>query len=356
MLTEHQKTYFAAANTSNGFISYFDSIFDPNTLKEIIIIKGGPGTGKSGLMRRVAEEAEKKGYSVERFLCSSDPSSLDGIIIKEKGLAILDGTNPHTVDPKYPGAVETILNTGLFWNKTKLCENKEKIIPLIQEKNRYYKRAYQFLKAAGEIAREIEVIGTIALDREKMLSCIDRIGKRIFKKSEVPSDSIRQVSAIGSEGEIALDSFASSSDDIYVIEDHCLSAYSFLIELYRKAITEKQAVVRSYSCIIPERINSLWFPSLRCTFTIGEKNYDTEDKTKTYHYVNMRRFVSAEAYKDNKQKLKFGGKCMDMLMSGASDAFSQAAYSHKALEKIYISAMDFDRFGKMSEELINELI
>ena len=55
------KTFFASANTSEGFISYFDTIFDANTLKEIFIIKGGPGTGKSGFMKRIANLAEKRG-------------------------------------------------------------------------------------------------------------------------------------------------------------------------------------------------------------------------------------------------------------------------------------------------------
>jgi len=348
--------FFASANTSKGFISYFDTVFDPNVLKDIIIIKGGPGTGKSGIMRRVAEEAEKKGFSVERFLCSSDPDSLDGIIIPEKHLAIIDGTAPHTVDPKYPGAVETILNTGLFWNKKILFENKDKIIPLMQEKNRSYKRAYQFLKATGEIASEIELIGLSSVNNEKMKACIERISNRIFQDDESFQEKIRLVTAFGSEGEKLLKSFELASKEIYVIEDQYYTAHTFLEELYKKAKEAKQTVVRSYSCILPDRLNALWFPNIQCAFTVGVKDYDNEIRDKSYHYINMRRFVSLEICKANKQKLRFGTKCMEMLLSGAQDALIQASNSHKSLEKIYISAMDFDSFGKMSEKLIESLL
>ncbi len=356
MFTDQQNIYFASANTSEGFISYFDTIFDPNFLKDITIIKGGPGTGKSWMMRSVAEAAEKKGYTVERFLCSSDPKSLDGIIIRDKQIAIIDGTAPHSVDPKYPGAVETILNTGVFWNKEVLFANKEKIIPLIQEKNRSYKRAYQFLKATGEIAREVELIGLSALNSEKMNACIERIGKRIFKQEENAREKIRLISAFGSEGEKTLKSFELASDHIYIIEDQCYTAHAFLEELYKKAKGESQTVFKSYSPILPKRINALWFPKLRCAFIIAEKNYDNEMRGKNYLYINMRRFVASEICKANKQKLRFGAKCMEMLLSGAQDALSQAASAHQLLEKIYISAMDFKSFGKMAEELITTLL
>ena len=76
-----EQTYFAALNGGKGFVSFFDDIFSP--LDRVYIIKGGPGTGKSKLMRDIAAEAVNKAYTVEYFCCSADPDSLDGIIIKE---------------------------------------------------------------------------------------------------------------------------------------------------------------------------------------------------------------------------------------------------------------------------------
>ena len=36
--------YFGAANSYNGFISYFDKIFDSKEYDKIYVLKGGPGT------------------------------------------------------------------------------------------------------------------------------------------------------------------------------------------------------------------------------------------------------------------------------------------------------------------------
>ena len=76
--------YFAAANTRGGFVSFFDKIFSEDECGRTYILKGGPGVGKSTFMKKLAKLSEDKGYTCEYFYCSSDPSSLDGIIIKEK--------------------------------------------------------------------------------------------------------------------------------------------------------------------------------------------------------------------------------------------------------------------------------
>ena len=45
--------YFAGGNTARGFCSLFDSSLEG--LNRIFILKGGPGTGKSSLMKDVGK-------------------------------------------------------------------------------------------------------------------------------------------------------------------------------------------------------------------------------------------------------------------------------------------------------------
>ena len=105
------KKYFAAANGYDGFISYFDKVFDPRDFTKIYILKGGPGTGKSSLMRKILTIAEGHGAICEAILCSSDKDSLDGIICKngDKQIAVIDGTAPHERDTVLPGAVDELI-------------------------------------------------------------------------------------------------------------------------------------------------------------------------------------------------------------------------------------------------------
>ena len=65
---------FPGANTANGSFNFFDNIIQGD-INRIFCFKGGPGVGKSSLMKKIAQEFIDRGYDVELHHCPSDPSS-----------------------------------------------------------------------------------------------------------------------------------------------------------------------------------------------------------------------------------------------------------------------------------------
>ena len=55
-MTTKIRRMFPGGNTSEGFYSYFDNILGRDA-NRLYILKGGPGTGKSTIMRKFAEKA-----------------------------------------------------------------------------------------------------------------------------------------------------------------------------------------------------------------------------------------------------------------------------------------------------------
>lgn len=102
--------YFADGNTALGYFSLFES--NLQGLRRIFILKGGPGTGKSSLMKAIGAEWAERGYPIELIHCSSDKDSIDGVIIPALGVGIVDGTAPHVIEPKAPGAAREYVNLG----------------------------------------------------------------------------------------------------------------------------------------------------------------------------------------------------------------------------------------------------
>ena len=108
-------SFFFGANSRKEYTSLFSSVYDKRADGMHYILKGGPGTGKSTLMKKIAVELERKGYFVERGYCSADPNSLDMVIAPEINFSILDGTSPHTFDATYPGVTESIINYNNYF-------------------------------------------------------------------------------------------------------------------------------------------------------------------------------------------------------------------------------------------------
>jgi len=150
--------YFAAANGYHGFRSYFDSIFASENFLKIYVLKGGPGTGKSSLLKRLSQHFSGMRVYNEAIYCSSDPSSLDGVIIERNArrIAVIDGTAPHERDAVIAGAIDEIINLGENWDSDMLEKKRDEILELNKKKKLAYQNAYQNLRLAGEIDSKIE--------------------------------------------------------------------------------------------------------------------------------------------------------------------------------------------------------
>lgn len=144
--------YFGSANSYNGFYSLFGEIFSRKKFERTFILKGGPGTGKSTFMKKLAKMADDRGAAVEYYYCSSDINSLDGVIMELQGkkFAIIDGTAPHENDAVYVGAADEIVNLGDGIDYDWIRQYRERIITLSDQKSAAYKNAYSYLKVAGE--------------------------------------------------------------------------------------------------------------------------------------------------------------------------------------------------------------
>ena len=146
-------TCFLGANTPEGFRSEYATLqYDPR-IKRLLIVKGGSGCGKSTLMKTLGERAEEYGWAVERILCSSDPDSLDGLVIPELGLALVDGTAPHVVEPALCGCGANYLNLGRCYREAEL----RPLIPAIRAAKAAnaacYGPAYGCLRAVSALAK-----------------------------------------------------------------------------------------------------------------------------------------------------------------------------------------------------------
>lgn len=86
--------FYLGAATPTGFADFFRLLLEDDGLK-VYMVKSGPGCGKSSMLGRIAERCRAVGRSFELIRCSSDPASLDGVICRELGFAVVDATAPH---------------------------------------------------------------------------------------------------------------------------------------------------------------------------------------------------------------------------------------------------------------------
>lgn len=346
-----KNAYFAAANTEDGFYSRFGALFNPSSgeWQKIYIIKGGPGTGKSGFMRRVADAAEAHGYMTERFYCSSDAASLDGVRIPALGLALFDGTAPHTADPVYPGAVEEILNMGMFFDTERLRASLPEIRALQEENAAHHARARRFLHAAGAMRQTCRAFAHDAFLAQKAARAADRIVRACPAEREPVSDE-RLVTAISVQGMVHLPTAELQGKCIYVPE---LGGRSTLLFAALAEAAERRGVsyVRYASPLSPRETEGIFLPGTDTVYFTDRYGCAAAAAGR----LNTARFFDAEITAGHRAAYRFAARCRETLEEGACEALAAAGDVHDRLEAHYIAAMDFDALNAFANRFLQRI-
>jgi len=346
-------TYFAGANTSEGFAGAYDAFIREPELTRLYILKGGSGTGKSSLIRACAKRAAEKGAEVTMLLCSSDPSSADAVILRGRNgrsAAILDGTAPHTRDPIIPGAVSRIVNAGDHWDADQLGRCREEITLRTMEKKASYERAYRFLGAYRHLTDVLHQLLLPCLDTEKMAAAADRIVSS-FPDGEEDSVQTRFTYALSMTGAWHLPTFSERAETKFRILEGYGTGCLFLQMISRK-LSRRGTVLFSPVPACPGVPAELFFENAGASFSLADERKEAQDSVR---YVNMQRFLDRQALAGVRARLRFTDRCRQALFDGALESLADARRAHFALEEIYKSAMDFDSLSRETNRLCDEL-
>lgn len=343
--------YFFGSGSPNGFFSCFD--FKKNNDGEYTyILKGGPGTGKSSLMKIIAEFMEKNDINCDRYYCSSDPNSLDAVIFPSLRVGILDGTAPHIADPVYPGASDEIINLGECWNNNILKENKDNIIKITDKNKEYHEKSKRFNASAFSLYDDGKKICLSCLEKEKICRYASRIATKKIKRlsSKIGKENKRLQEAITPQGFIFLkDNIIENCNETILLKDDFGAASSIFLEEIRN-----YALASGYDVIISPSINDksirhIIIKELSLGF-ISEDIFIKHDIIPS-RIIYLNRFYDSEKLKSHKVRLHFLKNAAKELMEEAVSALKEAKKIHDELEKIYIDSMNFNMLDNVTENL-----
>ena len=339
---------FAAVNSGHGFHSFYHRIFEGEGIVKRYVIKGGPGTGKSSFLRGVAREAAKRGREVTPYRCSSDPDSLDAVVLDGK-IVLLDGTAPHATEPELPGARDEIVNLGVFWDGEKLTEHYNEIVSYGALKSAAYRRAYRFLSAAMEVEGINRDLILPFVKTEKLEGAVARL-MRSHPRGQgfviVPGIA----DSVGMRGRVRLDTYEREAERLFVVDDYFGTGSLWLSALIGEAARRECALRVSYSPLNPDLPDAVFFTESGLCFTVGEHT-EREPRGR----INMKRFVDSEGFAPRKSEFRANERLIRGLMASAEEALREAGRYHMELERIYGACMDFEAEGRFLREFCEKL-
>lgn len=336
--------FFAGGNTAQGFFSCFGHILPEPEQKRMFYVKGGPGLGKSSLMKRVGAALEEAGHEVEYFHCSSDPDSLDGISAPALGIAMVDATAPHIQDPVIPGARDTLLSLGDFLDQKALVPRLGDIRGLMGEISGRFARCYQYLGAAAKVRRaarrgEEDPERITVLARELTERYLPLRGGRgrlrtLFASAFTPKGHLNLLPAMAADTAVALECpFGQEADRL-------------LRALGETALSRGLDALALLDPLEPALWQHLLLPAHSLLFTAADR-------------AGAQQTLPPEAYlilRDVPEKEQsFDRNAYELLIQRAVEQLKAAKGLHDELEAHYIPRMDFLQWEAMLAKVKAEI-
>ena len=344
------KHFFPGGNTADGFVNRFEGIIPPwDDNKRIFVLKGGPGVGKNTFMQRLGQTAVQKGYDVEYFHCASDGDSLDAVRIPKVGFTMLDGTAPHIIDPVTPGAVDGIMNLGVFLREDLLAKSRTKIRALQRQNSLGYQHTFAYLSAAGTLKRDEDKILVDTIDRQvlryavcsslQLPSAADGQypqARALFSAAITPSGIIEHMDTIAEGARIVLLSGPKAVAAEWIKTADALAGfYGLRRELFSTPLT-------------PEQPAHLLLPDLDLCYT-------TCDTCAYTQQLDLTPLCSNDVLTQYEALAEQHAPTTQSLITAALSALSSTKKIHDDIETFYKTCMDFAALNQYLDTFFENL-
>lgn len=335
-----EKHFFPGGNTCAGFVGFFEDL--RTGAGRTIILKGGPGVGKSTLMRAVGAHYQEKGDDVTYFHCSGDPDSLDAVWARQADFLMLDGTAPHIVDPRLPGAADGIVNLGVCLNEAQLTRDREAIARLNEAVGACYARAYRYLAAAQRLRADAAAVYDAAFSDKARFALEETLCALL---PDAPAGRARRLfaQAITCQGVVQhLD--GAMQGTVYCLDvPWGFDAHALLSTVLDAA--RRRRMARTVFC---DPLDATQLGHL----LVGDTLFTTAV------LMDARRFapeMDERLIRREGARLAFDRAVYDLTLNQAVEALHEAKENHDRLERYYVDAMDYSRLAAVRQEVMEAL-
>ncbi|MED0675935.1 PRK06851 family protein [Aneurinibacillus thermoaerophilus] len=353
------RNIYAAGNTARGYYHFYESVLQ--NLERLFILQGGPGTGKSSLIKAIGEEMMERGYEIEWIHCPSDNHSVDGVIIAGLKVGIVDGTAPRVIKSNAPGAVEEYVDIGTAWDVSYLRAHKVNIMQLNDAVGRAFQKAYDAFAQALRIHDEWERFYIENMNVVEANKVTDEVIERIIGEQVLPkAATVRRMFLGAATPEGPVDHIQNLTEDIakrYFIKGRPGSGKSTMLKKLAAVAEQRGYNVEIYHCgLDPHSLDMVIIPEKSIAIfdsTAPHEHFPTRDSDEIIDmYTRLIAPGTDEKYAAELQEIK--AKYSAVMKEGTA-YLAEAKAIHDERKNIYAEATDFGKVKVIQSNILSKI-
>ncbi|MEC0201112.1 PRK06851 family protein [Paenibacillus lautus] len=351
--------YFAHGNTAHGAHFLYTSAFDG--LNKIFVLTGPQGTGKSTVIQSLADSLLDKGLHVQCFHSPLRPDELDGIILTELKVGIVDERVCKGISDSGAGEIVFIHFEEAFDDSLILPEHFITIEDLRGKLERAYSKAYETFAAALRIHDEWEKYYIDNMDFAKADQIAQELIQELYAGHESDTSTAPRHLFFGAATPRgALDFIQSLTAQLerrIFIKGRAGSGKSTLLKKLASTAEQKGIEVQVFHCgFDPNSLDMLIFPELRTAIfdsTAPHEYFPDRDGDEILDmYARTIAPGTDEAYAAEIAgiKARYSAK-----MKEATSHLAEVEAIDSQIKAYYVAATDFSIVEKLHLHLQSEL-
>lgn len=348
--------FFLGANSGEGFASLYDGLTG-GRVGELAILKGGPGCGKSTLMRRLAEAEEARGGRVVFIHCSGDPASLDGAVFPDRSAAVVDGTAPHVLEPVYALACERYVDLSHCCDRAAAKARRAALIAHTDAYRAQYREAYALLRAVAASTAERRALLREGFDQPLLLRRVDAILSQVLPEGDGSGARVDRafLGGVTHLGDLCrFDTADALCPCVYALRDSAGLGAAALAHICRTARSRGLFVLACPDPDRPRALQHVLLPSCGVAFVTTNARIPYPGKpVRTLHPDAQ---ATARLTRAQRAQLRLLRRVEDSLRADAVAALARAKSAHDALEACYRPCVDFSAVSAVAEEELSHLL
>lgn len=341
------REYFLGGASPEGFVTDF---WNAQKHAYGYYLKGGPGTGKSTLMKKLA--AAFAGEEVSLYHCASDPHSLDAVVLESRGVFVADATAPHSADTALPHVTGTLTDLAEGLRAEHLQPHCQEIRRLYAENQEMHSQVRKGLAGIAAMEEMTTAIGRSALRTEKLCPFAERYVKQLLPKGSGQRSIVlsRQSTALTPHGR---STFIPKDYDLILLQDPAFAASEMLLAILKDAAAER-GVVCEVTYSLTQKTHppvQVLLPEQRVAVAAAQSVAGIEMQ-QPVSTVQMQRFYDASVLRGQRRLMQFSRKTAEAVTERVCGILADALKVHDELESYYIGALDHAFLDRKAEELI----
>ncbi|MFC5529530.1 nucleoside-triphosphatase [Cohnella yongneupensis] len=356
---EKSSHYFARGNTAHGAHFLYKSAFDG--LNKIFVLTGPQGTGKSTVIRSLADSLLDKSQHVQCFHSPLRPDELDGIILTEWKVGIIDGRVCEGISDNEAGDIDFIHFGEALDNSLILPEHSRTIEDLRSKLISAYSRAYETFLTALRIHDEWEKYFIESMDFVKADQIAQDLIQELYTGHESNTPTVGRHLFFGAATpKGAFDFIQSLTAQLkrrIFIKGRPGSGKSTLLKKLAAAAEKKGIEVQVFHCgFDPNSLDMLIFPKLRTAIfdsTAPHEYFPDRDGDETLDMYTLAMTPGTdEAYAAEIAAIK---ERYSTKMKEATALLAEAEAIDSQIKAYYVAATNFSIVEELQLQLQSEL-